>query len=179
VFVVPRLFGRKCALVYVDDSPDDHFLLQHSVLTTETPFHIQPFFSAEPAIAYVKGDPPFQDGSVNPFPTLVLCDYDLKISQGPELVSVLRAIPSCANLPIFMFSSSDDQSWVLASHAAGADGYLCKPSGAGRLDTLVRTLYACTMSEPRRFEVLTLLPEYRPFPHTTTPSAPDVSRRAA
>jgi CheY-like chemotaxis protein len=172
---VPKFFNRKCAAIYVDDSPDDLFLFQHSVVRTGTLLHIQPFFSAEPPIAYLKGEPPFEDRRVYPFPAFLLCDYDLKISQGPDLVSAIRAIPLCEDLPIIIFSSSDDKGCVLASYLAGADSYLCKPSVPARLDILIQTLYACAASEPRSFEPLSGLPEYQPRPQPARPNDPAAS----
>ena len=126
----------------------------------------------------MKGEAPFQDRRVNPFPTFLLCDYDLKISRGPELVLALRAIPSCASVPIFMFSDSDDMACILDSYVAGADGYLRKPAAAGGLDTFIQTLYACAMSEPQRFEALTQLREYQPPPLPIAHAASVVYQRA-
>lgn len=112
---------------------------------------------------YLNG-PLFVDRRVFPFPEFILCDYDLKISLGSDLVSALRAIPSCAALPIIMFSGSLDQACVLSSYAAGANAYLCKPSVPNRLDILVQTLYVCATSVPANFDRLKYLEEYQPPP---------------
>jgi response regulator RpfG family c-di-GMP phosphodiesterase len=167
---MPKFFNRKFAAIYVDDSPDDHFLFQHSVVRTEIPLHVQPFFSAEPAITYLKGEPPFEDRRVYPSPAFLLCDFDLKISRGSDLISAVRAIPLCEDLPIILFSGSDDKSCVLVSYLAGADFFLCKPTAPGRLDIVVQTLYVCASSEPRSFERLSHLPEYQPRPQAAARS---------
>jgi CheY-like chemotaxis protein len=168
---MPKFFNQNCAVVYVDDSADDHFLLQLSVRRTQTPLHIQPFFSAEPAIAYLKGEPPFEDRRVYPFPAFLLCDYDLKISLGPDLVKALRAITSCASLPIIMFSGSDDKGSVLRSYLAGANHYLCKPATPARMDILVPSLYGCAVLETPNFQSLSNLQEYQPHPRSARPAA--------
>jgi CheY-like chemotaxis protein len=175
---VPKLFSRKCALVYVDDCDDDHFLLESAALKTELPIRIQSFISAKPALAYLKGEPPFQNRRRNPFPALLLCDYDLKVSQGPEFVRAARCIPSCAGIPIIMFSNSDDQGCVLASYAAGADGYLLKPCDTSRLEAIVETLYVCAISASREFEALTRLEEFQHPPPTTGGATSVAPRRA-
>jgi CheY-like chemotaxis protein len=161
---MPKFFNRNCAAVYVDDSPDDHLLFQHAVSRTQTPLHIQPFFSAEPAIAYLKGERPFEDRRVYPFPAFLLCDYDLKLSEAPDVVRAIRAIPFCAALPIIIFSGSDDKGCVHRSYFAGADHYLCKPASADRLDAIARALYDCAMLAPRTFQTISGLQEYQPRP---------------
>lgn len=119
-------------------------------------------------MAYLKGDPPFEDKRPCPFPAFLLCDYDLTISQGPQLVTAVRAIPSCATLPIIIFSGSDDQRCIIRSYLAGADHYLCKPASTPRLDTLVRCLYHCAMLTPKTFQTLRGLKEYHPHPQSTS-----------
>lgn len=174
-----------CAVIYVDDSQDDHFLFQNSVWNTKTPIHLQPFFSAEPALVHLKGEHPFQDKRAYPFPDFLLCDYDLKSSQAPELITAVRAIPSCLALPIVVFSSSDDQACVARSYAAGADHYLCKPGSMARLDEVVRSLHRCAMLNPASFHSLSDLKEHQrqligktnttvsPVPPHTTLSPPN------
>jgi hypothetical protein len=110
---MPKFFNRNCAVVYVDDSADDHFLLQHAVRASETPLHVQPFFSFEPAIAYLKGECPFHDKRVYPFPAFLLCYYDLRTSEAPQVVTAVRALPSGSALPIIIFSGSSDPGCIL------------------------------------------------------------------
>jgi CheY-like chemotaxis protein len=156
-----KSFRPKCPLVYIDDSADDHFLFQQAALQTETPLQIQPFFSADPAIAYLKGKAPFADTIIYPPPFLLLCDYDLGTANGSDVVAAIRDISSCASLPIIMFSGSAVDDAVAKSYAAGADYFLCKPTASHRLEVLVQTFYACATANPRNFDALVRLPEYQ------------------
>ena len=160
----------NCPVLYVDDSSDDHFLVQRAAINTETPLQIQPFFSGEPAIAYLKHIPPFQDIAVYPSPYFLLCDYDLGTTKGHDLVAAVRSIATCANLPIIMFSGADGDDSVAKSYLAGADHFLCKPLQTARLEILVQTLYACAMSTPTCFDALIRLSEYEPCPATGHPA---------
>jgi CheY-like chemotaxis protein len=161
---MPKYVKPRCPILYVDDSADDHCLLQAAATRTRTPLLIQPFFSGDPAIAYLKGEPPFGDVTVYPRPHLVLCDYDLDATGGLALVSAIRAASPCADLPIIMFSGFCGDNTVANSYEAGADYFLCKPFAPSRLDALVRTLYACATSEPTNFHPLLRLPEHKPHP---------------
>jgi DNA-binding response OmpR family regulator len=157
----------RCPILYVDDSSDDHCLLQAAATRTQTPLLIQPFFSVDPAIAYLKGEPPFGDVTVYPRPRLVLCDYNLGATNGSALVAAIRAASPCSDLPIIMFSGFGGDDTVANSYEAGADYFLCKPISSSRLDALVRTLYACATSQPSNFRALLRLPEHKAHPLTT------------
>jgi len=165
-----RYLKPRCPILYVDDSSDDHSLLQAAATRTQTPLLIQPFFSADPAIAYLKGEPPFGDVTVYPRPHLVLCDYNLGATNGSALVAAIREASPCAHLPIIMFSGFGGNETVINSYGAGADYFLCKPFAPSRLDALVRTLYACATSEPPNFRALLRLPEHKPHSLTTLSS---------
>ena len=171
---MPKFFNRNCAVVYIDDSVDDHFLFQHAVSTSETPLHVQPFFSFAPAIAYLKGETPFDDKRVYPFPAFLLCDYDLRISKAPQVVAAVRALPSGSALPIIVFSGSSDPGCILRSYLAGADHYLRKPTSPARMVILVRSLYDCAMLSPKNFAELAALQEHQPRPTSTRDSAATV-----
>jgi CheY-like chemotaxis protein len=154
----------KCPVLYVDDNSDDRFFFQRSALETETPFHIQPCFCADAALAYLIGETPFDHRLVYPLPAIILCDYDLGTSKGSDLVSDIRALPSCRGLPVVIFSGVGGGECVAKCYAAGADHFLRKPSTPGRLNTIVQTLYACATSEAGCFDSLKRLEEYQWIP---------------
>jgi CheY-like chemotaxis protein len=142
-------------LLSVDGSAVDQALLRDAVIRTETPFHIQPFFSPQPVIAYLCGEPPFDNRKIYPFPALILCDDRLKSSNGsevsgeaPDLVARIRTISSCARLPIIMLCKSAGCDSVSQCYEAGAGHFLHKPTSPGSLGLLVQSLYACANSAP-------------------------------
>jgi CheY-like chemotaxis protein len=151
----------KCPVLYVDDSSDDRFFFQRSALQTQTPFHIQPCFCADAALAYLIGEAPFDDRLFYPWPAFILCDYDLGTSTGSDLVSDIRALPSCRALPIVIFSGVGGNDCVVKCYAAGADHFLRKPSTPDRLNIIVQTLYACATSAAGCFDALKRLEEYQ------------------
>jgi CheY-like chemotaxis protein len=152
----------ECPIIHVDDDADDRFFFQRAAKRTETPFHIQPFCSGDPAIAYLKQEAPFEDLAVYPFPLFILCDYNPNFAKGHDFVAAIRSLGPFANLPIIVFSGSEAAASVASCYEAGADHFLRKPHGSGRLDIIVQTLYACAMATPRSFDPLTRLDEYQP-----------------
>ncbi len=66
-----------------------------------------------------------------PTPDVILMDVQMPRLNGIETVRLLRAMPHTSNIPIVMFSNSDDPKDVEAAYLAGANAYLRKPSTAG------------------------------------------------
>ena len=61
-------------------------------------------------------------------PDLVLCDINMPIMDGYELLSVLRRDhPHLAEVPFIFLSANADRSHVVAGKELGADAYLTKP----------------------------------------------------
>src|SRR5690242_1528554 len=104
-------------LLSVDGSAAHQALLRDAVVRTETPFHIQPFFSSKPVITYLCGEAPFDNRKIYPFPALILCDDRLKSSSG--LVARVRNISSCARLPIIMLCKSAGSDSVFQCYEGG------------------------------------------------------------
>lgn len=157
----------QCPIIYVDDNADDHFVFHQATRRSQTPFHIQPFYSGEPALAYLRSQPPFDDGTVYPRPHLLLCDFNLGTTCGCDLVAAIRALPTCNTLPIIVFSDSQKPDTIAQSYAAGADCFLFKPGLCADLEIMVKTLYACAVA--KNFASLLKLKGYRP-PPVTIPS---------
>ena len=151
--------SAKQGLVYIDDSADDQFLFRKAVARNGIPLRVESFSSHLPAIDYLLGEFPFDDRTAHPFPVMLICDYDLGLQKGSEVVAIIRTLPKCAGLPIIVFSGRNAPSAVAESYAAGASCFLGKPSEANRWDVLVRALFEGVDGAAGTLEALNALPE--------------------
>jgi len=151
-------------LAYIDDNADDIILFQWAVRKTSTPFHVQTFLSADQIMAYLRGDKPFANRNFYPYPDILLCDYELGTTTGAALVKQVRALSASKDLPVVMFSGIIDGERMPLSYAAGANYFLCKPTQQARLEVIVKTLWACAISSPPRYDLIEQLPEYEHCP---------------
>ena len=71
---------------------------------------------------------------------LVLCDIDMPFLSGLELVSLLRASPETASIPVVFSSSHKDAKTLMEAEALGPAGYLTKPF---QIEILLETLENC------------------------------------
>lgn len=86
------------------------------------------------ALDYLFGRSPFVDRARHPFPYLILLDLNLPQLSGLEVLQQLRREDAWRDLPVIVFTSSDQQSDRDKAAALGATDYIVKP---GKMETLV------------------------------------------
>lgn len=163
-----KSFWQACPAIYITDSQDEHFLVRQAAIRTETPLYIQPTFSAQPVLDYLKRKPPFEETHFYPNPAFVLCDYKLGSATGCAVCDSIRSIRGCAELPFIMFGGSGRPEVVAESYSAGADHFLRKPVDVSRYEVLVQALYVSATTGS--FEPIMQLREYRRHIEETGPA---------
>ncbi|MBO4914690.1 MAG: response regulator [Oscillospiraceae bacterium] len=62
-------------------------------------------------------------------PDLILLDYDMPVTSGPQVLEMIRSEPSSKNIPVIFLTGKNDRASVLNAMSLKADGYLLKTSG--------------------------------------------------
>ena len=70
---------------------------------------------------------------------LVMLDLELPEVDGVSLCRLLRAQPSLRQLPVLVFSATDNEQRKVEAFSAGADDYIVKPSTPGELISRVNS----------------------------------------
>ena len=76
----------------------------------------------------------------SPIPHLVFLDINMPKMNGLEVLKKLRASEKFRNLPVIMFSTTDDSAIVQQALELGASCYLPKPSGITELKESIEQL---------------------------------------
>ena len=71
---------------------------------------------------------------------LVLLDLNLPIVSGFEVLEFLKSDPQLRKLPVVVLSGSSSQPEIERCYAAGANSYLCKPTGIQQVFDMVAEL---------------------------------------
>lgn len=58
---------------------------------------------------------------------LILCDINMPVMDGLELVKQLSAVPNAKGVPVVMITTEGSESHVVQALSAGARGYIRKP----------------------------------------------------
>jgi CheY-like chemotaxis protein len=127
------------ALLVVEDSPADVFLLREAMKEAGLSCQLQIADDGEKAIHILDR---VDDGSQN-VPDLLLVDLNVPRQSGTQVLARLRQIPRCGKTPVVMMSTSDTQIERTRAFELGATEYFCKPSSLKefmQLGKLVRRL---------------------------------------
>jgi CheY-like chemotaxis protein len=85
---------------------------------------------------------------------LVLCDWEMPLLNGEELLCWMREQPSLKKTPFIMVTSRDDKSSVVRAMEQGVDSYVIKPFTADGLAQKVMSLISrADRRETERIEV--------------------------
>lgn len=64
-----------------------------------------------------------------PLPLMVLLDLKLPLMNGFEVLTAIKSAPRVREIPVIVFSSSDERSDIRAAYRNGANSYVPKPVG--------------------------------------------------
>jgi len=124
---------RDIRIVMVDDDQDDLFLTGVCFRQASFPVEFVALSSAEKLHEFIK------DNGIGAIDILLL-DLNMPVTGGVETLEALQNYPHFDDLNVFMFSTSSSETDRAACLAAGAKGYLLKPSGLSQMRSFVETV---------------------------------------
>ncbi len=131
--------NRDGTILLADDSEDDLLLTRIAFQKAGVENPLREVHNGEEAIAYLKGEAPFNDRQQFPLPMILLMDLNMPRKNGFDVLSWLRAQKGLKRLTVIIFSASMRPEDVTKAFDYGADSFLLKPSS---LDELTRTIKA-------------------------------------
>jgi CheY-like chemotaxis protein len=124
-------------LLIVEDYEDDAKLLQ-LLLTNGGIFNpVRAALSAEEAMTYLEGVPPYSNRALYPLPSVIFIDLKLPGMNGFELLRWLKARPALMNIFLVVLSATGDLVSVQEAYNLGANSFLIKPCRPADLENLV------------------------------------------
>ncbi len=124
----------------MDDSADDTLLFQRACRKSGAAFQLQIVNDGQGAIDYLSGANDFSDRQRYPAPHLMLLDLKMPKKNGFEVLEWIRLQTQSSNLPIVVFSSSQDAGDIQQAYQLGANWYVMKPVDYAELVQLATTI---------------------------------------
>jgi CheY-like chemotaxis protein len=121
----------------VEDYEDDAKLLQ-LLLTNGGIFNpVRIALSAEDAMTYLGGVPPYSNRALHPLPSVIFVDLKLPGIDGFELLRWLKQHVELKGIFVVVLSATGDLISVQSAYALGANSFLIKPCRPADLENLV------------------------------------------
>jgi CheY-like chemotaxis protein len=126
-------------ILLVEDNATDVLLIRRALdkASVRNPLHVAS--DGDMAVAYLAGQPPYDDRRRYPLPGLVLLDLKLPKRSGHEVLSWVKTQPHLARIPVVVLTSSRLAGDVNGAYDRHANSYLVKPV---RFDDLLRMMHA-------------------------------------
>ena len=137
---MPAKVPNNIPILVADDDAQDTMLVKMAVQRASLNLQLASVQDGEEAINYILGKAHFADRRTHPFPKMVLLDLKMPRLSGFDVLDFIRAQPGLRQLPIVIFSSSDDPKDIQRAYDGGANSYLCKPHSNEDLSALLKAL---------------------------------------
>jgi two-component system, response regulator len=122
---------RDKLILVVDDNPDHLELTVTTLQERGDHAEIATACDGAAALDYLFGEGAHAGRDVRQLPIFMLLDIKLPKLSGLDVLRRVRLHPTTRLLPVIMFSSSSEQSDMLASYQSGANGFVRKPVDFG------------------------------------------------
>jgi CheY-like chemotaxis protein len=128
---------KPVEVLLAEDSPADVRLTQEVLKDAHVANELRIVSDGEQALAYLRGEPPFQDA---PRPDLLLLDLNLPRKSGREVLAEIAADPNLRSLPVVVLTTSAAESDILASYQMNVNAYVTKPVDLDAFIAVVRSI---------------------------------------
>jgi CheY-like chemotaxis protein len=141
--------GPLGAILIAEDNADDAKLVQRAVLSLqlENPLHIVK--DGVKTLAYLNGEPPFEDRKRFPFPALLLLDLRMPEIDGLEVLRRIKENPEFASMPVVVVTAVQDRKRLGEAYQLGANSFLSKPVDSKELENAIEGLGAAAQFPSR------------------------------
>jgi CheY-like chemotaxis protein len=128
----------KAPVLLVEDDPSDYRLIQRAFIKIDKSIPVIRLTNGDEAVAYLSGDPPYDNRMLYPMPSVVLLDLKLPRRSGFEVLTWVRQHPSTIRrIPIVVLTSSRHSIDVNRAYDLKANSYLVKPDTGSALEQMV------------------------------------------
>ena len=123
---MPASYQEQQRVLLVDDEEKDVLLTRLALERAGLELSVYSVPGGQEAIAYLNGDPPYQDRFRYLLPALVLLDIQMPRMDGFEVLRWVRKQPNFATLPVVMLTGSSTKAVAQTARLLGATSLVVK-----------------------------------------------------
>lgn len=133
---------RDPPLLYVEDDENDVFFMRWAFEHAGVRARLHVVGNGNDAVDYIAGKGKFSDRTEHPWPCVVILDLNLPYKSGLEVLEWIRARREFKDLPVVVFTASDQASDMEKATQLSASDFVTKPSSPTRLVDFARKIYS-------------------------------------
>ena len=118
---------REAEIVFVEDNPHDMEMIVESLRDQNLGNRVAVLKDGAEALEYFFGPDSISDLSSSKAPKVVVLDLKLPKVNGLEVLRQLKSDNRTRDIPIVIFTSSDEECDRIESYRMGANSYAVKP----------------------------------------------------
>ena len=127
-------------ILLVEDSEDDAVFFQHAMKEAGVSGRLRHVRDGVEALACIFGANGESNGKPLTRPRLIVLDLKMPKVNGMEVLQRLKANPRTRNIPVVVWSSSEEKQDLAVAYELGANSYLVKPMDFDELTGLIQAL---------------------------------------
>jgi DNA-binding response OmpR family regulator len=158
---MPTSGSDQRPLLLIEDDPEAAELLRLALKKVGLRRPLRVLSDGDAAVAYLSGEPPYENREENPAPCLLLLDLKLPRRSGLEVLAWLRSRINTRPLPVVMITSSSESSDIEEALRLGIRAYCVKPADFEDLKKLARMIRRRAEGAVDTEDEETTLPESR------------------
>lgn len=117
-------------ILLADDSPDEHFLFIHTIKGIDNNITVSTVTNGEELISRLE--------KISPnLPDMIFLDINMPLKNGKESLADIRQNEKLKDLPIIIYSTSDEKRDIEETYALGANLYIKKPQDFIELEDIL------------------------------------------
>lgn len=117
---------------------DDHYLIKDAIKQLNFPFEIIPLYNGQELLEYFKAHE--KQGSRLPVDFIVM-DINMPTMNGIMALSKIKANPALKDIPVFMFSTTREDSTFQECKKLGAMNFYTKPNNSSELKKILNEMF--------------------------------------
>lgn len=127
-------------ILLIEDDPEAADLLRIALKKAGLRRPLRVLSDGDAAVAYLSGEPPYENRDQNPTPCLLLLDLKLPRKSGLEVLAWMRSNINTRPIPAVMITSSAEESDIEEALRLGIRAYCIKPADFEDLKKLARMI---------------------------------------
>ncbi len=135
-------------ILIVEDDPVDCEMIELAFKRAACGNPIVTVSDGQEALDYLNAEGRFRDRGRQDVPAVIVLDLDMPLMGGHEFLTLLRAIPHLALIPIVVLTTSQFDRDLIQSYTLGANSCITKPGDFEQLVEIARAIgsYWCRIN---------------------------------